>query len=104
MVDNTGINAETETKEKLLKLLSSNGVEYFYNAVQEESAELIKAISHLRRKKPNFRQNLVVSLAQAQIVMDILKICVFPVNQEKTLFEEIYQQELDKMLQGEDNG
>ncbi len=99
MVDNY-----EEIKEKLFKLLSANGSAYYYNAMQEEAAELIKAISHSRRGKPDARNNLAIAFAQTQIILDILKICLFPINQEKELFDEIYNQELDKIINGDENG
>lgn len=93
-----------DDKDKFKKALAANGEEYYANALQEEAAELIQAISHIRRKRENAKNKTIVEMAQVFIILEIYKMAIFPLNQEEIHFKEVFNKELNRIIWDAENG
>ena len=60
-------------KQMLEDAVNTDGIQFCMDALQEECAELIQAISHLRRGRAD-TQNMIKEMADVQIMLDMVRV------------------------------
>ena len=62
-----------EYKRMLKEAIETDGLQFCLDCLQEEAAELIVAINHLRRKRVNTRK-VIEEMANVSLMLDMCKV------------------------------